>query len=57
MEIKPDYAEAHFNLGLLLASRGRVAEAIVHYQKALEIKPDYAQARQNLEAVRRGGNQ
>ena len=40
LEIKPDYAEAHNNLGNALAARGQVDEAIVHYRKALEIMPD-----------------
>ena len=48
IEIKPDYAEAHNNLGNALAGRGQVDEAIAHYQKALEIKPDYAEAHNNL---------
>ena len=38
----------HNNLGLVLAQRGRVDEAIAHFQKAVEIKPDYADAHQNL---------
>ena len=48
LEIKPDYAEAHNNLGNALAGRGQVDEAIAHYRKALEIKPDYAEAHYNL---------
>ena len=48
LEIKPDYAEAHDNLGMALAGRGQVDEAIAHYQKALEIKPDYVEAHNNL---------
>ena len=48
LEIKPDYAEAHNNLGNALAGRGQVDEAIAHYRKALEIKPDYAEAHNNL---------
>ena len=48
LEIKPDYAEAHNNLGVALAGRGQVDEAIAHYRKALEIKPDYAEAHNNL---------
>ena len=48
LEIKPDYAEAHNNLGSLLPKRDRVDGAIAHYQKALEIKPDYAEAHNNL---------
>ena len=48
LEIRPDYAEAHVDLGNVLTSRGQVDEAIAHYQKALEIKPDYAEAHNNL---------
>ncbi len=48
LEIKPDYVEAHNNLGNALAGRGEVDEAIAHYRKALEIKPDYAEAHNNL---------
>ena len=48
LEIKPDYAEAHINLGIALAGCGRIDEAIAHYQKALEIKPDFAEAHDNL---------
>ena len=44
----PDCWLAHNNLGLALAGRGQVDEAIAHYQKALEIKPDYAEAHNNL---------
>ena len=37
LEVKPDYAEAHYNLGIALAGRGQVDEAIGQYRKALEI--------------------
>ena len=57
LEIKPDYAEAHNNLGIALAGRGRIDEAIAHYQKALEIKPDYAEAHNNLGIVLAGRGQ
>ena len=30
LRIKPDYAEAHYNLGMALAQVGRVQEAIGH---------------------------
>ena len=39
---------AHYNLGFALAGRGRIDEAMAHYQKALEIKPDYAEVHNNL---------
>ena len=48
LEINPDYAEAHINLGIALAGCGRIDEAMAHYRKALEIKPDYAEAHNNL---------
>ena len=48
LEIKPEYAEAHLNLGMALVNGGRTGEAIAHYQKALEIKPEYAEAHFNL---------
>ncbi len=35
-------------LGLALARRGKVDEAIVHYRKALEIDPDFVAAHNNL---------
>jgi tetratricopeptide (TPR) repeat protein len=39
---------AHNNLGYALAAKGQTAEAIEHYQKALEINSDYAIADVNL---------
>lgn len=35
----PDFAEAHFNLGLVNEERGRFEEAIASFQKALALKP------------------
>jgi tetratricopeptide (TPR) repeat protein len=46
--IGPDYAAAHYNLGLALMQTGKIEEAIAHYQQALLIKPDYAAAHYNL---------
>ena len=48
LRIKPDYAEAHNNLGIALAQTGKIEEAIAHYEQALRIKPDYAEAHNNL---------
>ncbi len=39
---------AHKNLGVILAGRGQVDEAIAQYQKAVEIKADYVEALNNL---------
>ena len=48
LDIKPDYAEAHSDLGTALFGMGRLDEAIASYHKALAIKPDYAKAHRNL---------
>jgi tetratricopeptide (TPR) repeat protein len=35
----PDFAEAHFNLGLVREEQGRLDEAIASFEKALALKP------------------
>ncbi len=45
------------NFGYDLRQKGKVDEAVVHFQKALEIKPDYAEAHINLgDALLQKGN-
>jgi tetratricopeptide (TPR) repeat protein len=49
---------AHDNLGLALAEKGRMREAIGEYQRAIEAKPDFAMAHDNLgNALARTGQQ
>jgi hypothetical protein len=48
LRIKPDYAEAHNNLALVLMREGRAAEAEAEYRAALKISPDYAEAYNGL---------
>ena len=48
LQIKPNYAEASYNLGNALLQKGSVDEAIAQYQTALQIKPDFAGAHINL---------
>jgi len=48
LQIRPRYAEAHYNLGNLLHRMGRDDEAMVHFQQALQIRPRYAEAHINL---------
>ncbi len=46
--LNPNSAEAHNNLGIALASSGRLDEAVGHWRRALEIKPGFADAEKNL---------
>lgn len=48
LEISPDYAEAHNNLGNALNDLRKHEEAVASYRRALDIKPDYAEAHYNL---------
>jgi Flp pilus assembly protein TadD len=52
LRVKPDYAEAHNNLGAALEQAGRVQEALGHYEQAVRIKPDFVQAQSNLARLR-----
>jgi len=52
VRIQPDYAEAHYNLGVALEKLGRTPEAIGHYEQALRIKPDFVQAQSGLTRAR-----
>ena len=40
IRLKPDYAEAHNNLGIALMAQGKHDEAIVAYREAIRLKPD-----------------
>jgi len=57
-KLKPTDASVHENLGQLLASLGRLDEAIAQFSEALRIKPDFDAARMHLETTlaRRGGS-
>ena len=44
----PDSAEAHNNLGIALASTGRIDEAMNEFRQALAIDPEFEDARRNL---------
>ena len=44
----PNNQVAHNNLGLVLADKGEIETAIMHFEKALEIQPMYADAYNNI---------
>jgi tetratricopeptide (TPR) repeat protein len=46
--LKPNFAEAHCNLGVTLKELGRLDEALASYKQAIALKPDFAQAHNNL---------
>lgn len=48
LQIKPDHAVTHYNLGIILKELGRHGEAIDCFIKAVQINPGYADAHNNL---------
>ena len=48
LKIKPNYAEAYYNMGIALKMKGDLEAAIDSYKNALEIKSDYAEAYYNM---------
>ena len=48
IRLRPDHADAHYNLGNALARQGHADEAIRQFQEALRLKPDNADAHNNL---------
>jgi len=48
INIRPEYADAHYNLGNALKALGRLEEAIPRYLKTLELQPDHFDAHYNL---------
>ncbi len=48
IQIDPNLAVAHYNLGLALKGQGNLQGAVDCYQAAIALDPDYAEAYQNL---------
>ena len=48
IELKPDYADAHIDLGTVLAEQKRVPEAAHEFEIAAKLRPDIADAHANL---------
>ena len=46
--IKPDYAEAYYNMGAAHQDQGYFNDALDAYEKAIAIQPDYADAHNNM---------
>ena len=51
LRLKPDYTDAHNNLGLAYVAKGRLGDAIAELQEAIRrfvLQPGYADAHNNL---------
>jgi tetratricopeptide (TPR) repeat protein len=51
IRLRPDYAQAHNSLGLVLVQTGDDEKAIEAFREAIRLRPDFADAHQNLGAV------
>jgi protein O-GlcNAc transferase len=47
-DLMPNEADAHYNLGVVLKSLGRLDQAASSYRRAVQLKPEYAEAHSNL---------
>jgi len=52
VDLLPDSAEAHNDLGVALASMGQVDEARDQFRRAVELRPDFQEAQRNLDQAR-----
>ena len=48
MRIEPNYADGHYNMGVLLESEGQLAGAVERYRRAVQLQPGHVQAHNNL---------
>lgn len=44
LEIEPDYARAHWGLGVIYLTSGKLDSALGHFEKAVQKEPQFAQA-------------
>lgn len=51
VELLPQSAVAHNNLGMVLRYQEKADEAVLHYQEAIRLDPDYAEAENNIGLV------
>lgn len=51
LRLRPDHAEAHNNLAIVLRARGDEKGAAAHYQEALRLRPSYPEAHYNYAAL------
>ncbi len=52
IQLKPDLADTHFNLGLVLEEQGLDAEAVPSYESASGLRPEWSKPRERLASLR-----
>jgi TolA-binding protein len=55
LTLKPDFPDAHFNLGNALAAQGQTGAAAAEFSRVLQTNPNHAAARAALEQLRQEG--
>ena len=53
LDLNPNSAEAHFNLGIAYGEKKLFEKQVSEYKKAIAINPKYVKAYKNLESVYR----
>ena len=48
IQINPEHALAHHNMGVVLHQQGKLDEALKHYKEAIRIDPNYADAHNDM---------
>jgi Tfp pilus assembly protein PilF len=56
LSLKPDYAEAHFNLGLIYLNNGASDMARTEFELVLRSKPNHYKAQQLLNFISQSNN-
>ena len=51
IELKPNFADAHYSMGNILRDLGKLQEAELSQRKAIELKPNFAEANEALGLV------
>jgi Flp pilus assembly protein TadD len=52
VRLRPEYGEAHYNLGVALSGAGQYAAALAEFETALRLAPADESARRNVAALR-----
>jgi Flp pilus assembly protein TadD len=52
VRLRPEYGEAHYNLGVALSGAGQYAAALVEFETTLRLAPADESARRNVAALR-----